>query len=584
MKNALPRIWRSPYTDFGHDGPDTHDETVTANAVYTDEVLADIAANGFSAIWVHGLLHHMVPSSVFPEFGANSSLHMDNMRALIERAARHGLRIFIYMQPPRGFDSRDDFWRAHPEVKGAPAPWQTLDNEATTYIAMCTSTPQVKEFLSDSSQTLGRELPNLGGVIMITASEYPSHCYARHNMMGAAAEAAITEPLPCPRCVERAPADVVSEILRLVSTGLREHNPDAQVVAWNWSWTFYEADPSPSVIAALPEDVILMLDFERGDTKVILGKERMMDEYSLSFAGPSQRFLRTREIALKRGLPIMTKLQLGTTHELGTVPNLPLIGNLHEKATQMRNLDVRGFMGSWNFGNMNSANSAGFNEFFNAETLLPRDEALRAFAEKYFGPDCKPELARQAWETFADAMNSFPFSIPFIYNGPMNYTLSYQQQPGPLEGVSAGRSWVADPRGDDLSECLAGVYTVDEAIEGMELVARKWQVGAELLTEALEDAITETAKRETANAWVCYHVWRSSANTLKVYKLRLDWSDNKLSEYRAIIADELENVKAALPYVEADDRFGFHSEAHAYLYDAATMKQKIEGLEKQLAG
>ncbi len=28
----------------------------------------------------------------------------------------------------------------------------------------------------------------------------------------------------------------------------------------------------------------------------------------------------------------MTKLQFGTTHELASVPNLPLIGNLYEKA------------------------------------------------------------------------------------------------------------------------------------------------------------------------------------------------------------------------------------------------------------
>ena len=53
--------------------------------------------------------------------------------------------------------------------------------------------------------------------------------------------------------------------------------------------------------------------------------------------------------------------------------------------------------------------------------------------------------------------------------------------------------------------------------------------------------------------------------------------------YQKIIRDELENVRAALPFVEADKRFGFHSEAHAYLFDAARMKKKIRALEKQLA-
>ena len=49
-----PRVWRSPFTDFCAASHDTNDETVTANAVYTDEELARIAASGFNAIWVHG--------------------------------------------------------------------------------------------------------------------------------------------------------------------------------------------------------------------------------------------------------------------------------------------------------------------------------------------------------------------------------------------------------------------------------------------------------------------------------------------------------------------------------------------------
>ena len=40
--------------------------------------------------------------------------------------------------------------------------------------------------------------------------------------------------------------------------------------------------------------------------------------------------------ARERGLRVMAKLQLGTTHELATVPSLPLIGNLYDKARALR--------------------------------------------------------------------------------------------------------------------------------------------------------------------------------------------------------------------------------------------------------
>jgi hypothetical protein len=579
----LPHIWRSYLSDFGHDLSDLQDETVTANSVYTDEVLSGIAANGFDAIWVHGLLHHVVPSEIFPESGEHAATHLRNMRALVERAAKHGIRVYLYMQPPRGLAQSDPFWKAHPAVQGAPMDWETLQGEVTTFCAMCTSTQPVKDFLFQSSATLMHELPGLGGVILITSSEYPSHCYRSYPY--AIYRRQKRDPMPpmgCERCEQRAPHEVVNEIIQLVHDGVRSVSASAHIIVWNWSWSMLEADPSPRIISGLPDDVVLMADFERGDSKKILGKVRPIDEYSLSFAGPSQRFLDTYAIAKKRGLPMIAKLQLGTTHELATVPNLPLIGNLYEKARQMRKLHVEGFMGCWNFGNMISANTAAFNFFLDARRLPPREQALRQFAKGYF-PDCDAELVRQAWEAFGGAMDSYPFSIPFIYTGPVNYALAYPLRPGALTGVSAGRSWVDDKRGDDLSACLNAPYTLAEVIRGFGALAREWKNGAQLFECALAKAQGENAIAEKANAWVCYHIFRSTWNVFRVYKLRLKWTDDLLPEYSRIVRDEIENLEAALPYVEADQRFGFHAEPHAYLFDAAGIRKKLRALRKQLA-
>ena len=100
---------------------------------------------------------------------------------------------------------------------------------------------------------------------------------------------------------------------------------------------------------ALPDDVILMAGFERGGRKKILDKMRVIDEYSLSYVGPSATFRRCADLARKRGLPIMAKLQIGTTHELATVPSLPLIGNLYDKVKAFKKLKIRSYMGCWNF-------------------------------------------------------------------------------------------------------------------------------------------------------------------------------------------------------------------------------------------
>ena len=108
----LARIWRTPYSRADHD------ETLTANAAYTDAVLAVIVDLGFNAIWVHGLLRGSVPSRLFPELAPQAADHICSMRELIARAAKHSIDVYVYLQPPRGLPVSDPFWTRHPDAGG----------------------------------------------------------------------------------------------------------------------------------------------------------------------------------------------------------------------------------------------------------------------------------------------------------------------------------------------------------------------------------------------------------------------------------------------------------------------------------
>jgi len=147
------RIWRSPLTKFGHFTKELDDlnenETVTANKVYSDKELSRISKSGFNAIWVHGLLRNIVKSEVFPELGENSAIHQKNMKELISRAARHSLKVFIFMQPPRGIWDGSEFWKKHPDVGGNI---ETISiGEEVKIRCLCTSTPEVKKDLETSA-------------------------------------------------------------------------------------------------------------------------------------------------------------------------------------------------------------------------------------------------------------------------------------------------------------------------------------------------------------------------------------------------------------------------------------------------
>ncbi len=513
----------------------------------------------------------MVPSRVFPELGADASEHLQNMRELIARAARHNLRVFVYLQPPRGLPSDDPFWQAHPEAGGTV----TKDLLSKRNIrAFCTSHPQVQSYLRDSSARVFEELPHLGGVILITASEFPAHCYSKVNYPQGQRTA-------CPRCAQRDPVNVVLEIIRLVRDGVRSVSSSAAIIVWNWSWRMVEANPNRRIIAGLPDDVILMADFERGGRRKILGRMRPIDEYSLGYVGPSSTFRQAVALARQRGLRTMAKLQIGTTHELATVPNLPLIGNLYEKVKALKKLSIGSFLGCWSFGCEPSANTAAFNRFWNSKKLPPKQTALREFAADYF-PRCQPKEIAKAWEQFAQAMNDYPFCLAFLYLGPVNYAMGLPVAPSQAAKTPLGPSWVNAERGEWIESKWLDHFEWAEIPLALKRLTAGWNRGVEFLESGLRNCDGPHARRELDTARIVGHSFHSAWNLYRFFALRKRWHEACLPRYLRIAQDEIAHLEAALPILERDPRFGWHGECHAYLYDAAAVRRKLDTLRKQV--
>ncbi len=582
--NELLKIWRSSKSDFGKFSRRYNpagEETWNVLEAYTDAELKSIADSGFNAVWIHAKLHNIVQTPDFPELGTDAAEHQRRLSTLIERAAKYGLKVFLYMQPPRALVEDHEVFKNHPEIMGQREELQGCDHtEMVAVRAMCTSTEPVKKYLYNASAELARQLPGLGGIIMITASEYPAHCWSRRGRIFTANGDWAFSEMECPNCRDRKPWEVVNEVIQLVRDGIRSQSGDLKIIAWNWSWTMYEEAPCWNIISNLPIDVIMMADFERGGKRMILGKERTMDEYSLGFAGPSAQFSESWELAANRGLKVMAKLQIGTTHELATVANLPIIGNIYKKAVNVNKMKLAGFMGTWNFGNLITANTAALNYFLEDGVSQDQEQALNDFAAYYF-PGADTGKVAAAWGKFADAMNFHPFSIPFLYVGPTNYACILPMEPKPLTGKPAGRSWLLDERGDDMTESLAG-YTIEEVIEGFRGMIAEWTQGVELLAAGLNGINSKHVEAELDNARVCLYLFTSTLHFCQVYALRREWDDKFLPQYREIIAAELENLKKLLPLVEKDVRFGYHIEAHGYQFDAPRIKAQIASLESQL--
>jgi len=265
---------------------------------YPDGYLARLAAVGVNAVWLQGVLSRLSPLPWAKE--ANIERRRATLRDLAARAARHGIKIFLYLNEPRSLPAKSAMFEMHPEWRGVAE---------MEFNALCTSASEVRAALSEGVADLCRAVPDLGGFFTITASENLTSCWSH----GRGNE--------CRRCKTRPPAEVIAEVNATFHEGIRAASGKQRLLAWDWGWA---DDWAIEVIERLPAGVSLMsvsewgLPIERGGVKTTVG------EYCLSAIGPGPRAARHWEAAKKRGMPVVAKLQLGVSWEFAAAPSLPV--------------------------------------------------------------------------------------------------------------------------------------------------------------------------------------------------------------------------------------------------------------------
>ena len=98
------------------------------------------------------------------------------------------------------------FFKSRPEMGGV------REGEFT---AMCTSHPAVRQWMGDALTYVFRQVPDLGGVYAITASENLTNC-ASHGALA-----------PLPALQARSDADILAEVVAAIEEGVHRGNPKA---------------------------------------------------------------------------------------------------------------------------------------------------------------------------------------------------------------------------------------------------------------------------------------------------------------------------------------------------------------------
>ncbi|MCX5757825.1 MAG: hypothetical protein NTU83_04840 [Candidatus Hydrogenedentes bacterium] len=223
---------------------------------YPDGLLERLSTVGINGVWLQGLLRDLAPGgTAFPEFGTGHEQRLANLRALVERAGRFGISVYLYINEPRAMPA--SFFKDRPDMGGV---------REGDFTALCTSHPAVRQWMSDALAHVFREVPGLGGVYTITASENLTNCASHGDWHS------------CEHCTGRSDADILTEVVGTIEEGVHRGNPEANVLVSDWGWRGH--GEAPDIIARLPKAVFLMsvsewnLPIERGGIKTTVGESR----------------------------------------------------------------------------------------------------------------------------------------------------------------------------------------------------------------------------------------------------------------------------------------------------------------------
>ncbi len=568
------RSWRSDCW-----GGDLH----RALEVYSEEELAAIASHGFTGIWLHQPLADYTPSRRFPSFGQQSATHLATLRELIARAARHGLDLWLYLLEPRARLKDDPFWDDHPELRGQYWKQPIYERE---YYALCSETEEVQQWLSESLTLLCRELPGLGGFIAITAAEDFSTCVGKlwekehfERVFPGASRTAMEEEVNCPRCRDRESGAIVAQLLNTMHAAIREGNSQCRLLAWDWGWDHLPGE-EVAITRRLSPEIIRLSDFEIGGERKIMGRPCPVHEYSLGYSGPSPRFKERWDHSEQEGAPVAAKLQVGTTHELASVPNLPLLHSLYRKLQWLTRHRPAGVLATWNMGNMRTLNTWAFGQGLRCREALTYERFYHGIVGSYLRlSPAQVDRMVEAWSAFERGFESYPYSTHFIYRSPLNYALAYWLDPGPIKGIATSMSCDVLVHGDDLSLVL-GPFTLEEVMEGFGQLASHWEEGVAIYLGVLEQSPSQYLLEETNTARCALALFQSMERIFRLYRLCLEWDEaTSLQPYRELCEQELVHLRTVLPLLESDSRLGFHSEAQSYLFSPTQVGAKISRLE-----
>ncbi len=567
--------------------PMNRDELADNVDYYPDEYLNRLTHEGINGLWLTIQFSDLCPSKFFPSHGKDFKKRLDKLRKTVEKCRRYGIKIYLFCIEPKGFGSIPEYLLPDSELKRNQCFAGHKEMDVTYF---CTSSREGIEYIEECTYHIFSSVPGLGGLIDINLEERPTHCYSSTTLF---------LNNNCPRCSKRKPWEVFADTTGALARGMQKANSDAEMISWLYVPYLYGKEEEDiektkktiaGIAAHIPDNVVLQYNFESTGKALQLGKERVLLDYWLAWPGPSDIFTDCAKNAVKNGARASAKIQVGCSHEVATVPFVPVPGNLYEKYSAMRKLKVSSVMQCWYFGNYPGLMNKAAGELCFEPFPLTEDDFLLKLASIDWGENA--EKVVKAWKYFSKGYSDFPYNLSFTWYGPLHNSVVWPLYLNPAD-KPISPSWKFTfplESGDRIGECICYDHTLEETLILLKNMSKNWARGVKIF-EGIEPQYARNYERKGDIALaraLCIQIG-SAYNVFRFYALReklpySGYSGKKkiLKQMKSIVENEIKNSMELRKICIKDPRLGFHSEAEGYKYHPEKLKWRADLLKNLL--
>ena len=562
-----------------------------------DDTFGSLAHAGADGMFIYGDFLLYCAGTRLDELNhPDAQKNLATLRECSERAAAYGIKLYFVAVSPK-LPADHALFKRLPDVRGAALQNQSLH-------CLCSSSADALGFHADVMGRMFRDVPEMGGLILIIGGESYYHCFMR-------AGGAAIEHTNCPKCEGKVAEDVIANLLKTTADAVRSAKPQAAVMAWPYSaQSFWSKEPNQlELIDRLPQGVMLLSEIDKDQTVQRGGFPKRIWDYSVDYDGHSDRIVAQalRCAQNDRGLAIKTETSHGI--ELLHLPYVPAIGRSAKQWQSVRAIGPWVVLQRWGFIGMYDSAAERIGYLARWDPDFAPATATAQVARQLCDPVADQIVA--AWTHFDEAVHHIPLLTTGAYYcgpaflGPCHPLPVWDPNgrvPDAFRGnlyylLEAEASFTSQKKGmtDDLTLTashqikLFGDEGPADAIEAEFARARDHaKLGHDILQKIDVSPLPAHVRDEVIEQKLIgeylYRTFVATVSTFRFNRLVEQDAKKNTDELRRLARDELANAEAALKMFEAGPWLNHQLRLDVGAPDSVAMlKEKIKLLNDYLA-